>query len=168
MVAEGKDGKGSKEFGREFKLYRAKKDGSGVAASFAMSAEKSAVFLEVARQAGPAEGDNATFNWKQATRFKLGINDLGEIMAVLEGRQPGIGAPDHNNRDGFKGLFHKTETSTTVLRVEKGRVAGGYYLQINQRKGSEQVDIRSLSFSLGEASLLLTLLRLAVARIYSW
>jgi hypothetical protein len=120
----------------------------------------------MAAQIGKMEGDeNARFDWANKLTMKLGVADLGEILAVLERRQKGIGP----QKDGqHRGLFHKTASGTTTLLFEESQQNAGWHMRIGVQKAGAAVVNLSHSISPGEGATLLVLLRLAVERIYRW
>jgi len=119
----------------------------------------------VAGQIGKMEGeDNARFDWANKLIMKLGVTDIGEILAVLERRQKGVG-PQKDGR--HRGLFHQTAGGSTTLLFEESQQAG-WHLRIGVQKTGAAVQNLTHSISPGEGAVLLVLLRLAVERIYRW
>src|SRR6187402_2909445 len=92
---------------KEFRIYRANKSNTGTATSWQLSYkseekyDKYIPFLMAANQTGTDANGNAQFDWDNKITIKLGENDLGEIMSVLERRK---------NEVGFngKGLYHQS------------------------------------------------------------
>lgn len=156
---------GDRKFAKTFQIYKPRRDGGGCASGWELGSKKDAVFLEMAAQIGKMEGDdNATFDWANKLKMKLGIADIGEIIALLERRQKGIGP----TRDGkHRGLFHKNASGTATLILEEGQ-HGGWFLKIGVQKTGGEVQNLSHAVSLGEGATLLVLLRLAVERMYGW
>ncbi len=141
----------------DFKLYKPRKKGGGSASKWELKAEKKAVFLELAQQIGEM-GSDKVFDWEHKLCMKLGMNDLGELIATLENRQTSI--------NGGKGLFHQAEGSNSSLNMSKNDKGSGWFLSVGVKKDT-LVKI-SHSITLSEGALLLTLLRVAVQRIYRW
>lgn len=153
---------------REVRFYRPKKDGAGCAAAIQLSYKQDnkyepwMMFLTVAPQTGTDENDNASFDWKEKSiKVKLGDNDIGEMLAVLQGRQ---------NQVGFKGsLFHETPGGGNKILQLSVADNGGYYLQVSgQDKDKKPMGRFSLVLSNGDASILQTLLERAVILMYNW
>ena len=138
-----------------FKLYKPRKNGDGSASQWNVNPSKKAVFLELAKQIGPM-GSEKMFDWENKICVKLGTNDIGELIATLENRQTAI-----NNG---KGLFHQTENSNASVNLNRGD--NGWLLSVGVKK--EALVKISHTVSFGEGALLLTLLRVAVQRIYEW
>ncbi len=136
-----------------FKLYKPRKSGEGSASQWNLNVDKKSVFLELSQQIGTEQ----KFDWENKICIKLGVNDIGELIATLENRQQSI--------NGGKGLFHQTPNGSSSLSMSKND-KGGWFLAVGVKK-QELVKINH-SISLGEGALLLTLLRVAVQKIYGW
>lgn len=87
-----------------------------------------AFFITVAKQLPDKKDGHNVFNWKEnSVKMKLGITELADIMLVLEGKKDFLGKPEEAKPDGeprskFKkgmGLFHKTESSSSVFKIYK-------------------------------------------------
>jgi hypothetical protein len=155
-----------RRFNKAFQIYKPRRDGGGCASGWELNAEKEAVFLEMAAQIGKMEGDeNARFDWPNKLVMKLGVTDIGEIIAVLERRQKGIG-PQKEGR--HRGLFHQTAGGSTTLAFEESKQQAGWHLRIGVQKTGADVQNLSHSITPGEGATLLVLLRLAIERIYRW
>ncbi|HOB72949.1 MAG TPA: hypothetical protein PKG54_00350 [Phycisphaerae bacterium] len=155
-----------RRFNKAFQIYKPRREGGGCASGWELNADKEAVFLDVAAQIGQMEGEtNARFDWANKLTMKLGVTDIGELLAVLERRQKGIG-PSKDGR--HRGLFHKTAAGTTTLIFEESLQQPGWHLRIGVQKAGGEVQNLSHSISPGEGATLLVLLRLAIERIYRW
>ena len=155
-----------RRFNKTYSIYKPRRDGGGCASGWELNAEKEAVFLEVAAQVGTMQGeDNARFDWPNKLIMKLGVTDIGEILALLERRQKGIG-PQKDGR--HRGLFHKTAAGSTTLSFEESQQQPGWHLRIGVQKTGSDVQSHSHSITPGEGATLLVLMRLAIERIYAW
>jgi hypothetical protein len=150
---------------QEFRIYRANKKNTGTATKWQLSFKKDKkydnweMFLVGANQTGMTEDGNATFDWEKPIIVKLGINDLGEMIAVLERRK------DYVGQEGT--LFHQTPGGGNKV-VGFGLVDQGYGLKISaQDKDKNKSEVRQV-IGFGEAAVLLILLKRAVERIYGW
>ncbi len=157
-------------FLKSYTIYRALPADDGTAARFEYAPDKQCVFLEMARQKGPAsQGERATFDWENKVTIKLALADLGEFIAVLEKRQKGCGP----NQDGrFKGLFHQSRSRSVSINFEASE-RGGWHLRVGDTSvGVKRGDNKPMSLSQGisnaEGSVLLVLLRRAVEAIFAW
>jgi len=135
-----------------FSLYKPRKKGGGSASQWNLNIDKKSVFLELAEQVGSEQ----KFNWENKICMKLGVNDMGELIATLENRQKAI--------NGGKGLFHENEQGNSSLNLT--RSDNGWFLNVGVKK--EKLTKISHSLSFGEGAILLTLLRVAIQRIYGW
>jgi len=151
---------------KSFQIYKPRKGGGGCASQWEMASAGNAVFLEFAAQIGTMQDDeNAKFDWPNKLKMKLGISDLGEIIACLERRQKGIGPA----REGkHRGLFHKNARGTASLLFEESQQGAGWHMKIGVQKTGAEVQNLSHALTPGEGATLLVLLRRAVERIYDW
>src|SRR5687768_2180190 len=107
----------------EFRTYRASKDGkSGVASKWQLTYKQDRdgkygqwmIFLNLAQQKGFDKNDNAAFGWKPedgGITVKLGENDIGELISVLEGRKLGLGTEGtlyHESPGGGSKIIYMT------------------------------------------------------------
>jgi hypothetical protein len=118
------------------------------------------MFLVMAKQTGVDENDNASFDWKGGVTVKLGENDIGEILAVAEGRKEAA---------GYKGsLFHQTQDGGNKV-IKFVRTDNGYSLSVSAQN-KEKVSSGNLfqTLSDGEVSILTVLLKKAIETIYGW
>lgn len=156
----------AKEFSRGFVLYRARSDGDGAASQWNLGSDKDCVFLEMANQKqGKDDKGNARFDWENKVRFKLGENDIGELLAVLVGLQDGIG-PFDVSKDKNKGLFHSNKNGNAILYFWKDEHKR-FHIYLNVKKENEKTVVKH-AISKGEACILSTLLRRAIEIIYRW
>lgn len=155
-----------RSFNKAFQIYKPRRGGGGCASQWELGSAGNAVFLEMAAQVGTMDDDvNARFDWPHKLKMKLGVTDLGEIIACLERRQKGIG-PLKNGK--HRGLFHKNARGTATLLFEESQQAPGWHLKIGIQKTGGDVQNLSHAIAPGEGATLLVLLRLAVERIYAW
>ena len=151
---------------KDFRVYRANKTNSGTASGWQLSYKKDKeydkyeMFLIMADQQPENDANgNAKFDWEGGITVKLGETDLGEIMSVLERRKDSVG---HNG----KGLFHETAKGNKIIGFTS--VDGGYALKVSyQDTEKNRREIKQV-LGLHEASLLLTLLKRAVEKLYGW
>jgi len=152
------------EFSESFKLYKAKRDGYGVASQFDFSKDKKAVFIEMANQAGKMDTRGAAkFDWKNKISFKLDLADVGEVLSVLARRQNGVGT----QKDGkHTGLYHQNQNGDSVLYFT-ARNDGGFYIGLSVRRDDTKRQLKHY-ISNGEAMVLETLLRRAIEVVHRW
>lgn len=154
-----------KEFAQNFVLYKARNNGSGAASQFSLSGKKDSVFLEMANQTGKDNNGNASFDWGNKIRFKLGISDIGEVLSVLVGLQKGVGQYD-SEREKFKGLYHSNKSGNAILYFGKDE-SGRFGICLSVKKDGDQTRVQH-SMTKGEACVLAVLLRHAVKVMYGW
>lgn len=152
---------------QQFRIYRLNKNNNGAAIAFQLSYKKDnefdkyQAFLIGANQLGEADKNgNAQFNWKDgAITVKLGENDLGELLSVLEGRKDAVGTNGS--------LFHQTPSGgSKVINFSHGEK--GYTLSISSKDKEGQVKKVFINLSDGEASLLSVLLKRSVEKMFGW
>ncbi|HRH99191.1 MAG TPA: hypothetical protein PLB55_24830, partial [Prosthecobacter sp.] len=66
----------------EYAIYKPNGRGNGGVIRFELNRAKGAVFVDAATQSGEKQ-----FDWEQKITMKWGLNDLGVILATLQGRQ---------------------------------------------------------------------------------
>lgn len=148
---------------KDFRIYRPYKENQGAASKIQVVEKirekgdrkyaEVMIFWEAAPQLSIDENSNATFDWAsqenkegKSITMKLGMVDLGEILAVLNGRKDFVGT----KKD--QGLFHKTDESHNkgfqFYLDDQGR---GYYFRMSEKGPSGLKQVRhGLSFSDGE------------------
>lgn len=148
---------------KDFRVYRANKTNSGVASSWQLSYkdkekfDKYMMFLQMAKQSPDVDkNNNAQFLWKEGVTVKLGENDIGQILAVLERRQE-LAKLFHESPDGGNKVINLTA------------VENGYTLYVSAKAKDAKDSIRfNQTLSFGEASILCTLIKTAIQKIYGW
>lgn len=153
------------EFSKGFVLYKAKGDGNGAASQWNLGSKKDCVFLEMANQQGKDDKGNASFDWGNKIRFKLGEADIGEILAVLVGLQDAVGPFDINKKK-HKGLFHSNPNGNAILYFGKDE-HGGLRIYLSVKKDDNKSVVQHF-INKGEACILSTLLRRAIEVMYRW
>lgn len=154
-----------KVFSKNFQLYKARGSGDGSASQWNLGSEKDCVFLEMANQTGKDENGNASFDWGNKIRFKLGISDIGEVLSVLVGLQKGVG-PFDLERGKHKGLFHSNKSGNAILYLGKDDT-GRFGIRLSVKRDGDQTIVQH-SITKGEACVLSTLLRRAIEVIHQW
>jgi len=153
------------EFSKSCVFYKARGEGNGSASQWNLGSQRDSVFLEMANQNGKDQKGNASFDWDNKVRFKLGANDLGEILAVLVGLQDGVG-PFDSEKKKHKGLFHSNANGNSILYFGKDD-SGRFRIYLSVKRGDDRTVVQH-SITKGEACVLSTLLRRAVEIIYMW
>ncbi len=152
---------------KQLRLYKPNKSNNGAASKWELSFKPEQkynqymFFLELAKQKGETdENGNSQFDWDGAISIKLGENDLGEIISVLERRKESVGAKGS--------LFHQTPGGgNKVLNLEA--TDNGFSLAASAQDAEKKSSGKIYhSISHGEAAFLLVLLKKAVETIYGW
>jgi len=155
------------KFNPVYKIYRAKTNGGGVASQFELDRSKKAVWFSMAPQLDKAATDkDAKFDWKNnKLSVKLGLVDIGELLAVLDRKQSGVGPQGSDGK--HKGLFHRNKTGCATVSFAFND-SGILYIGIGIKKKSDNVKRLYHSVSNGEAAILRVLLRQAVLILTEW
>lgn len=151
---------------KNFCLYRANNNGNGTASQFNIRQDQESVFLQMASQTDKmSESGHATFDWEQSKAvFKMGVSDISEILCVLEGKKPKVGA----QQGKFSGsLFHQNKGGNSSLLFEKSKSGEGFYMGLSLKRGDD-LKRYNQHISDSEGRCLSVLLRKAIERIYSW
>lgn len=151
---------------KEFRLYKPTGSGQGCASKWNVSYKQNTkypqwmMFLEMAKQTEKDADGNDRFDWDNAIRVKLGEADLGELIAVLEGRKSSVGT---------KGmLYHQSpDGGNKVIKLETSD-KGGYALNVSAQDKDKNATKLYHSITDGEAALLCVLLKRAVEVMYEW
>lgn len=135
-------------------VYKPNNKNTGTAAQFKMGNKRDCMFLEVAKQVRPKE-DKSPYDWTNKFTVKLGVSDIGKILALLNGALP----PSNDPQKEDLGLFHNNAKGNKVIKFKKQN--NGYYVKISCKEG-EKVDNVAFPLSVDEAELL----RIALVRGY--
>lgn len=151
-------------YNKEFKIYKPKKNLDGTAIQFSFNKEKGAIFATFANQInGQDKNGNYIFDWDNKGVFKLGLNDVGEMLSVLHDRQNGVG-PIRDSKHA--GLFHKSQTGNSILYFTKGRNTG-FFIMLSVHK-DENKNKYKCNITNSECEVLCTILKQAINKIFGW
>lgn len=137
-----------------YTLYKPTANGKGAAVRFCLSRRKSALFLEAARQSGEKQ-----FDWESKIIMKWGVQDLGQALATLQGRQ------------SQAKLFHQSEKANCTLELSfRDEANRAPYLLSISRQESVDKSIRRVMIPIShpEAVILETAFRTAISRLLRW
>lgn len=162
------------KFFPEYRIYKPNGKGNGFAVKLQMregknqnEQERLMLFLEGTQQTGVDDNDNASFGWKDKEKtvvMKLGLVDVGELLAVVNGVKSGAG--------GAKGLYHENDKGNTTLQFtlmdsKDGGPPVGYWLRLAAKRDSKLIEIKLL-VTFGEAEILRVLLSEYVKKLHEW
>jgi hypothetical protein len=135
-------------------LYKPNSRGTGGAVRFGINPAKAALFVDAAMQSGERQ-----FDWERKITMKWNLADIGQVLAILEGRQTQAK------------LFHQSEKSNSACEVTLRDDAERppYLLTLSRQDNADkQVRKVAIPMSHGEAAVLAAALRGAVTRLLRW
>jgi hypothetical protein len=154
------------KYKKELAFYRNNKAGTGFAGTFKLSELIQdnetvgwAIFLTMAAQI-PGE---RSFAWKdKSVTVKLGENDIGNFLAVLNRNMTSAG--------GEKGLYHESpKGGFKVIEFKVKDDHSGYYLKVSGSDAEKKsLGNFALVLSMADGELLRVLLSKAVEVMYDW
>lgn len=156
MCAETRGEAVEQRFRGQYTIYKPSQRGSGGALRFELNKRTGALFVECAPQCAD---DPRRFEWEKKIVMKWGLADIGEMMAVLERRQ-----------NSMK-LFHQTPKGNTAfeLKYQLDRRPPNFFATISRQKAdTKEVERLGVPMSLGEAAILLALMRAAAVALVGW
>lgn len=162
----------------QWRCYKPTKDGKGAASRLEVKIVSKDIdkdgkkfelrevqtFWVSAPQIGMDADDNASFAWSQTNddrviTVKIGESDIGEILAVLNGRK--------KNTGGERGIYHQHPNGSTGFNLEQSE-RGGYKVRISKKDKSGKVSAIVHSLSTGEGEILKVLLESVIRQSYQW
>ncbi len=154
----------------QYRIYKPNMSGSGAASALDLTRKEDGdiyLFWIGAQQTGKDKNGFAAFGWKDDDKkvtIKLELVDLGEILACLEGRKPYAGPPPKEG--GLpQGLFHKTAKGNSSLQLTKKDDT--FHFRMSKKVDGKVTEVKH-AISLGEASVLKTLLTRVVVLMQGW
>lgn len=95
---------------------------------------------------------------------KLGPNDLGDMLAVIEGWQEGIGALD-DKTGYYKGLYHQSDSGNSSIKLEKSKNHAGLTLSLYVKRGDTSTN-GFINLTLSEAAQLKSYINFILPRFF--
>jgi hypothetical protein len=138
----------------DYALYKPNSRGNGGVFRFSLNPAKGSLFLEAAPQTGEKQ-----FDWENKIIMKWTLPDLGQTLAVLQGRQPQAK------------LFHQSEKANSTFELTlRDDPAKAPYLMVVSRQLNADKTVRKVAIpvSHAEAAILETALRTATTRLIGW
>lgn len=148
-----------------YRIYRANKSANGNAVQFETRFKEDKenkynneflTFLVGAKQIGVNDNGDGVFGWKPeqgVITVKMGLNDLGEMAAVLEGRKDSVGTKGS--------LFHETPGGGNKV-VSFSASENGYTLKISAQDKEKNKTEVYLNLGQAEGANLLVFIRKSV------
>lgn len=138
-------------------FWKPRKNGGGAAALFEYNIDNQSMWLNMLPQKGT---ELRSFDYEKRDTAKLGWNDLGEILAVLNGHKDGAGSKRDDGN--YSGLYHKSGEGDDNTVVSFYRYQDtGYSLQVSTKRGG-QTNRNTVGITFGEGELLKQLIEAAV------
>lgn len=138
----------------DYAIYKPNAKGTGGVIRFELNRAKGAVFLDATLQSGDKQ-----FDWENKITMKWGLSDLGSVLAVLQGR------------DTQAKLFHQSEKANSAFELTRrdDPKRAPYWVSVSrQDEAARSVKKVLIPVTHGEAAVLETALRTAVARLLGW
>jgi hypothetical protein len=138
----------------DYAVYKPNARGSGGVMRFSLNRGKAAVFVDAALQSG-----DRAFDWENKMTMKWALSDLGQVVAVLSGRE-----------DQTK-LFHQSEKANSVFEmIRQDDPKRMPYLLTLSRQGIDDQSVKKVFLPLnhGEAAILEVALKRAIEGLLKW
>lgn len=166
------------KFDNVYNVCRPNKKGTGVEFQFQFQNHsdnlkvqekyrKFCVFLEAAAQNPDTTVENATFNWAEKITAKLGVKDIGEMLAVLTRQSPSC-TLFHNNEKNGEVLDSKiiglANTKADPQKNKDGPLQ--FHLTLSKKTDKEAAKRHSVFINIDEACVLRVLLEEALKKMH--
>jgi hypothetical protein len=138
----------------EYAIYKPNGRGNGGVIRFEFNRTKGAVFVDATNQSGEKQ-----FDWESKITMKWGLNDLGSVLATLQGRQ-----------EQAK-LFHQSEKANSAfeLTYRDDPQKAPFFMSMSRQEGATKtVKKVTIPVTHAEAAILETGLRAAITRLIGW
>lgn len=138
----------------EYAIYKPNGRGNGGVIRFDLNRPKGAVFVDAATQSGEKQ-----FDWESKITMKWGLNDLGAVLATLQGRQ-----------EQAK-LFHQSEKANSAfeLTYRDDPQKAPFFMSMSRQEGAtKNVKKVTIPVTHAEAAILETAMRAAITRLIGW
>ena len=138
----------------DYAIYKPNSRGTGGVIRFEINRAKGAVLVDAALQTGDKQ-----FDWEQKITMKWGLNDLGSVLATLQGRQ------------SQAKLFHQSEKASSAFELSfRDDPQKAPYLMVMSRQETASKSVRKVTIPVthAEAAILETALRAAITRLLGW
>jgi len=128
----------------ELSFWRPNKSNNGAAAIFTLQQDGS-TWLKMMPQNGDGE---RSFDNAASINVKIGLGDIGPMLAVINGQVDGIGTKAEGSKF-WSGILHKFGESSTAVNFAKND-KGGYYFGISRKVGAGEPVRMNISLSVGD------------------
>ncbi len=135
---------------KSFELWRPFQ-GKGAAFIFNTSYDKAGK-LNIFLKSMP-EKEGGGFDSAASINFKFGIADIGEILALADGKKSGLGTFKAETKK-WGGLFHKTPSSNSILSIDEAQTPGKYNMRLSKKSNGGDAVAHNVQISVADLNLL--------------
>lgn len=150
----------------ELAFWKPNQSKKGTAALFQFQPKKgdkeASFWLNMVPESGNDNGPK--FNQDGKLVAKLGMTDIGELLACLSGRNGGLG----RQKDGkWSGLYHQNASGNTVIKLDPNESnQGHYYLSVSVKKEGGNEGRLSISLTPSDQELLMVFFRTYLPQMF--
>ncbi len=142
-------------------IYKANKNNNGSVAQIKLAADRTCMFLEMAKQVRPMK-DSAPYDWKETLiRVKLGESDIGKLLSLFNGNLPLNSDPKKEDLM----LYHQNTKGNKIIKIKKQQ--RGYYLKVSVKEGTRN-DAIAIPLGWDDAELITIALTRGYEIILGW
>ncbi len=148
-----------------YRIYKPNKQGNGSASEWQLSFKREEkfspwkLFFSIAKQTGTDENGNNRFDWDNAIKVKMDVNDLCEILAVLEDKQKEAG-------NGGK-IFHQYGNANKIINFIHNEENNNFFIKVSHQNNGNVVSLQH-NLSIGEGCALKVLIEEAIIKLTNW
>lgn len=145
---------------KRLSFWRPNSNGTGAAGFLEFNGKD--VWLSFMPQGGT---DGKKFDKNKKINAKLGITDIGEMLAVINGRKEGLG--QKNDKGYFSGLIHKIRDSKNSSIIGLSPTGSTYYLTLSAVRDGKENQRLSVGLSGGDMEVLGAFLRTVLVELFN-
>lgn len=139
--------------------------GKGAAFIFNTSVSSAGQFnVFLSSMAEKPEGES--FDSSTKINFKLGINDVSDILAFAEGRKDGLGVYKEDTKK-WGGLFHKTDNGNSSLSIEPSQDGKSFSIRLSSKPKTGNLTAHNIRLSIADLNLIRHYLTLALPEMFA-
>jgi hypothetical protein len=148
-----------------YRVYKPNKQGTGSASEWQLAFHTQEkfnpwkLFFSIAKQTATDENGNNRFDWDNAIKVKMDTSDLGEIIAVLDGKQKEAG---HGGK-----IFHQFNNDNKIINFIKNEDNGSFFIKVSHQRNGDVVSYQQ-NLTIGEGCALKVLLQEALIKLNNW
>ena len=139
--------------------------GKGAAFIFNTSISSTGQFnVFLSSMAEKPEGES--FDSSTKINFKLGINDISDILAFAEGRKDGLGTYKEDTKK-WSGLFHKTDNGNSSLSIEPAQDGKSFSIRLSSKPKTGELTAHNIRLSISDLNLIRHYLTAALPEMFA-